>query len=113
MAHPNAMTPCRSYGGGGMDYRDCFPRFPLLPGQPDRLLAELHEVQTTLAIVEYYINCWNGDSPGGNAPPYGRHYYAAHGALREACDIVDGIVEELRVQVAGIALDVDEKKLDD
>jgi|SRR5579884_1960874 hypothetical protein len=111
MAHPNTMTPSRMHGGGGMDYRDCFPRFPLLPGQPDRLLAELHEVQTTLAIVEYYINCWNVSSPAESAPACRRHYYAAHETLREARDIVDDIVEELRVQVAEIVLDADEKKL--
>ena len=96
-----------------MDSRDCFPRFPLLPGQPDRLLAELHEVQTTLAIVEYYINCWNSYPPAENISSRGRHYYAVRETLREARDIVDGIVEELRIQVAGIALDVDQKKLDE
>jgi hypothetical protein len=101
------------HGGGGMDYRDCLPRFPLLPGQPDRLLAELHDVQATLAIVEYYINCWNVSTLVEDVPAYGRHYCAAHVTLRKARDIVDGIVEELRIQVAGLSLDADEKKLDE
>ncbi len=96
-----------------MDFRDCFPSFPLLPGQPDRLLAELHEVQTTLAIVEYYLNCWNAYLPAEDTPPRGRHFYAAHETLREARDIIDGIVEKLRIQVAGITSDHDEKQLDE
>ena len=96
-----------------MDFRDCFPSFPLLPVQPDRLLAELHEVQTTLAIVEYYLNCWNAYLPAEDTPPRGRHFYAAHETLREARDIIDGIVEKLRIQVAGITLDHDEKQLDE
>lgn len=96
-----------------MDFRDCFPSFPLLPGQPDRLLAELHEVQTTLAIVEYYLNCWNAYLPAEDTLPRGRHFYAAHETLREARDIIDGIVEKLRIQVAGITSDHDEKQLDE
>lgn len=96
-----------------MDFRDCFPSFPLLPGQPDRLLAELHEVQTTLAIVEYYLNCWNAYLPVEDTPPRGHHFYAAHETLREARDIIDGIVEKLRIQVAGITSDHDEKQLDE
>jgi hypothetical protein len=96
-----------------MDYRDCIPRFPLLPGQPDRLLAELCEVQTTLALVQYYIHCWNAHAPAENVRPCRSHYDTVCETLRVACDIVDGVVEELRIQVAGIALDVDEKKLDE
>jgi hypothetical protein len=107
------MTPCRKYGGGGMDYRDCVPRFPLLPGQPDRLLAELCEVQTALAMVEYHISCWHAYPATENAPPSGRQYYAAHESLCDARGIVDSIVEELRIQVAGIALDADEKEVNE
>jgi len=101
------------YGGAGMDYRDCFPRFPLLPGQPDRLLAELHEAQTALAIVDYYISCLNAYPFAENALPRRYHSYAAHDALREARDIIDRLVEELRIQIVGILLDTDEKMQDE
>ena len=65
------------------------------------------------AIVEYYLNCWNAYLPAEDTPPRGRHFYAAHETLREARDIIDGIVEKLRIQVAGITLDHDEKQLDE
>jgi hypothetical protein len=96
-----------------MDYRDCVPRFPLLPGQPDRLLAELYEVQTALAMVEYHISCWNTYLATESPHPSGRQYYAAHESLCDARGIVDGIVEELRIQVAGITLDADEKEVNE
>lgn len=92
-----------------MDYRDCFPRFPLLPGQPDRLLAELHEAQTALAIVEYYISCRNAYPSTEDEQPSRRHSYAAREALREVRDIIDRIVEELRIQIAGIPFAADDK----
>jgi hypothetical protein len=96
-----------------MDYRDCSPRFPLLPGQPDRLLAELHEAQTALAIVDHYMSCRNVYPFTGNAPPSRWRSYAAHDALREACGIIDRLVEELRIQVAAIPFEPDDKMQDE
>jgi hypothetical protein len=96
-----------------MDYRDCLPHFPLLPGQPDRLLSELHEAQTALAIVEYHVNCWLAYPFTGNAPPSRHHSYAAHEALHEAREIIDRVIEELRIQVAGTPFDTEEKPSDE
>jgi hypothetical protein len=92
-----------------MDFRDCFPRFPLLPGQPDRLLAELHEAQTALAIAEHYVSFWRAYPSTEETPSSEYHSYAAHEALHEARDIIDCVVEELRIQVAGGPLDADQK----
>jgi hypothetical protein len=96
--------------GDGMDYRDCVPRSLLLPGQPDRLLAELHEAQTALAIVESYLGCQPAYPSTENTPA--SKSYAAHEALREARDIIDRVIEELAIQVAGIPLD-DKEKISD
>ena len=92
-----------------MDYRDCLPRFPLLPGQPDRLLADLLDAQTALATVTYYISCWRAHPTMHNSPLSRRHAYAAHEALHEARDIINGVIEQLRIQVAETPLDDDEK----
>jgi hypothetical protein len=92
-----------------MDFRDCFPRFPLLPGQPDRLLAELHEAQTALAIAEHYVSFWRAYPSTEEMPSSEYHSYAAHEALREARHIIDSVIEELRIQVTGVPQDVDEK----
>lgn len=67
-----------------MGYRDCFPRFPLPPGQPDQLLSELHEAQNALAIVEHYV-----------------YSSVAHESLHEARNIIDRVIEMLRIEVAG------------
>lgn len=96
-----------------MDFRDCFPRFPLLPGQPDRLLAELHEAQTVLAIAEHHVSSWRTYSSTKEKPSSGYHSYLAHEALREARNIIDRVVEELRIQVAGVPLDTDQKPTDE
>jgi uncharacterized membrane protein YccC len=96
-----------------MDYRDCLPRFPLLPGQPDRLLADLLDAQTALATVTYYISCWRAHPTTQNSALSRRHAYAAHEALHEARDIVDGVIEQLRIQVAETPLNDDEKKPDE
>lgn len=96
-----------------MDYRDCVPRFPLLPGQPDRLLAELHETQTALAIVAYYVSCWRAYPSTDDTLLARHHSYAAYEALREAREIIDRLVEELRIQVAEIPLNSDEKTPDE
>lgn len=79
--------------GVHMDYRDCFPRFPLPPGQPDQLLFELHEAQNALAIVEHYV-----------------HSGVAHESLHEARNIIDRVVEMLRIEVAE---NVTERRPDD
>jgi hypothetical protein len=92
-----------------MDFRDCLPRFPLLPGQPDRLLAELYEAQTELAIVAYYFSCWSSFPFAENTALLRRDSCAAHEALYEARDIIDRVVEEARTQVEGISLGADEK----
>jgi hypothetical protein len=96
-----------------MDFRDCFPRFPLLPGQPDRLLAELHKAQTALAIAEHYVSFWRAYPSTKEKPSSEYHSYAAHEALREARDIIDCVVEVLRIQVAGVPLDTDQKPTDE
>ena len=96
-----------------MDYRDCFPRFPLLPGQPDRLLAELYEAQTALAIAEHYVSFWGTCPSTEEMSSSEYHSRAAHEALREARDIIDRVVEELRIQVAGVPLDADRKTTDE
>ena len=96
-----------------MDYRDCVPRFPLLPGEPDRLLAELYEVQTELAIVEYYIRCWMVQPPAGNSPPSGRHSSVALDALRCARDIIDCVIENLRIESVETAVNGNGNKLDE
>ncbi|MBV8995301.1 MAG: hypothetical protein JO287_16760 [Pseudonocardiales bacterium] len=96
-----------------MDYRDCVPSFPLLPGQPDRLLAELLEAQTALAIVAYYVSCWRAYLSAENTPPSRYHSLAAHEALHEARDTIDRVIEELRIQVAGTPLNADEKSPDE
>lgn len=90
-----------------MDYRDCFPRFPLLPGQPDRLLAELHEAQTALAIVEHYVGHCCGYPSTEETPSGEYHLHAVHEALHEAREIIDRVVEILRIQVAGGPLNDD------
>ena len=101
------------FGGGGIDYRDCLPRFPLLPGQPDRLLAELLEAQTALAIVAYYVGCRQAYPFTGSTLP-SRHYFcAADEALREARDIVGRVIEEVRIQMAETPLNADEKTPDE
>jgi hypothetical protein len=71
-----------------MDYRDCFPRVPLLPGEPDRLLAELHEAQIALTIVEHYVSHCCAYSSIDEAPSSECRFHAAHEALYEARDIM-------------------------
>lgn len=96
-----------------MDFRDCFPRFPLLPGQPDRLLAELHEAQTALALAEHYVSVWRAYPPTNETPSSEYHSYVAHEALHKARDIIDSVIEELRIQVAGAPPDPDQKPTDE
>lgn len=96
-----------------MDYRDCVPRFPLLPGQPDRLLAELHEAHIALAIVEHYVSCWQARPSTQKPPPSRHHPYAAHEALHEARNIIDRVIEQLRIQVADAPVNADEKMPDE
>jgi hypothetical protein len=96
-----------------MDYRDCFPRFPLLPGQPDRLLAELYEAQTALVTAEYYVSCWCAYPSTTETPSSTYQSSAAHEALHEALDIIDRVVEALRIQVAGTPLTADRKTTDE
>jgi hypothetical protein len=90
-----------------------FPRFPLLPGQPDPLLAELHEVHTPLAIAEHYVSFWRAYPFTKETPSSEFHSYAAQEALRKARDIIDFVVEELQIQVAGVPLDTDQKSTDE
>jgi hypothetical protein len=92
-----------------MDYRDCVPHFPLLSGQPDRLLAELLEAQSALTIVAYCLRCWRAHPPTRNTLPSRHHLWAAHEALYDARDIIDRVIEELRIQVAEIPWNIDEK----
>lgn len=96
-----------------MDYRDCFPRFPLLPGQPDRLLAELYEAQTALVTAEYYVSCWCAYPSTAETPSSRYQSGEAHKALHEALDIIDQVVEALRIQVAGTSLTADQETADE
>jgi hypothetical protein len=96
-----------------MDYRDCFPRFPLLPGQPDRLLAELYEAQTALVTAEYYVSCWCAYPSTAETPSSRYQSGEAHKALHEALDIIDQVVKALRIQVAGTSLTADQETADE
>lgn len=83
-----------------MDYRDCFPRFPSSLGELDGLLAELHEAQNALSITEHYVMHWCAYPPTEKTLFSARHSRAAYEALREACNIIDRIVEILRIEAA-------------
>lgn len=109
----NPTTPRRVFGGDCMDFRDCYPHFPLLPGQPDRLLAKLHEAQTALTIAEHYVRIWREYPSTNKTPSSEYHPYMAHEALHEARDIIDCVVEELRIQAAGVPMDTDRKPADE
>jgi hypothetical protein len=99
--------------GVHMDYRDCFPRFPLPPGQPDELLSELHEAQNALAIVDRYFNLWSTYPSTKETPSSGHHSYVAHEALHEARNIIERVVEVLRIEVAGMPPNADQTTRDE
>ena len=112
LTHPHRYTSAQ-VGGGLHGLPGLFAPFPLLPGQPDRLLSELYQAQTALAIVEYHFSCWRAYPFTGNAPPFRHHSYAAHEALHETREIIDRVIEELRIQVAGTPFDAEEKPSDE
>jgi hypothetical protein len=62
-----------------------------------------------LAIAEHYVSFWRAYPSTEETPSSEYHSYAAHEALHEARDIIDCVVEELRIQVAGGPLDADQK----